>query len=362
MDDNLLIKYLLGELGPEEITRVDEWLSANDRNRERYEQFKTVWKITRPSQLPALPDAQAALQRLRRRLQSGEGSQLNSDGKLTRLPAPSETWTFGQISKKWRIAAIFIGLICLGAGIYWIGRHPQKEDLAGSKIQEPRSGVEQAIKKLDSTPRIVGIQKDLTGEKVRADTLPDKSVVTLNKHSSISYIPGFKEKGRRVVLKGEAFFSVTHDPSKPFTVQVNDIQVKVLGTAFNILARPDRTEIVVEKGTIRVSSNQDSLMLHAGEKVEAIEKGGRLKKMINKDNLYGYYLGRPLICDSVPLPRLIEILNEAYGAHIVLGRKELNSLYITTVFPHQPLEKILSVISSTFALSMEIDGQSIVIQ
>jgi len=116
--DDLLIKYLLGETNPDETARVGQWLSEDDRNRQRYEQFRAVWKISGPTGTAASPDApaaspdpQAALQRFRQRLQrdSQKNSQIDDHRparSLLRLPG------------KWRVAAVIAGLLCAGAGTY----------------------------------------------------------------------------------------------------------------------------------------------------------------------------------------------------------------------------------------------------
>jgi transmembrane sensor len=153
-----------------------------------------------------------------------------------------------------------------------------------------------------------------------------------------------------------------HNGSRPFIVHVNDITVTDLGTSFNILGTSGRTEIVVETGTVKVSSRGKSLTLHPGGWAVAWE-GGKLKKEISKDKLYSYYLGRPLVCDSVPLKRLVEILNEDYDTHIIIGKKELESLPITTTFPHkESLNNILAVICATFDISAARENQTIVLK
>lgn len=64
-------------------------------------------------------------------------------------------------------------------------------------------------------------------------TLPDGSRVRLNGNSSLTYFGDLKGKERVVRLEGEGYFDVQHDASKPFIVQMNNIDVKVLGTSFD---------------------------------------------------------------------------------------------------------------------------------
>lgn len=67
-------------------------------------------------------------------------------------------------------------------------------------------------------------------------TLPDSSVVILNSDTKLNYPQQFKENLREVYLDGEAYFEVKKNPSKPFIVHTSGMEVKVLGTSFNVKA------------------------------------------------------------------------------------------------------------------------------
>ena len=69
-----------------------------------------------------------------------------------------------------------------------------------------------------------------------------------------------------------------------------------------------------------------------------------------------------LVCDSVSLKQVVAMLNLAYDAHVEIGRPELNDLPLTTVFHHEPLEKILAIIGATFDLKVVRQGNSIILQ
>lgn len=86
-------------------------------------------------------------------------------------------------------------------------------------------------------------------------TLADNSVIWLNSGSKFIYPVHFTGKKREVFLEGEAFFEIEHDESKPFTVITNDIEVKVLGTVFNVTAYNDDiyTNTVLESGSVEIN-------------------------------------------------------------------------------------------------------------
>ena len=91
------------------------------------------------------------------------------------------------------------------------------------------------------TPFIVKAGK---GDKATIE-LPDGTNVVLNSASQLSYLNNFGEKVRRVQLNGEAYFKVAHDEKHAFIVQIGDLEVKVLGTSFNVSAYEDAKDVTV---------------------------------------------------------------------------------------------------------------------
>jgi ferric-dicitrate binding protein FerR (iron transport regulator) len=90
--------------------------------------------------------------------------------------------------------------------------------------------------------------------------LADGTMVTLNAGSSLKYPVSFTDSIRQVFLVGEAYFDVRHD-GKPFIVSCDDIDVRVLGTSFNISTYPDdpdvKTTLVEGKVSIKTSESLD---------------------------------------------------------------------------------------------------------
>jgi transmembrane sensor len=92
------------------------------------------------------------------------------------------------------------------------------------------------------------------GSKVIDMVLSDGSHVWLNAGSSVTYPVAFTGKERKVAITGEAYFEVLHDASKPFYVSKGNVEVKVLGTHFNVDAYDDEENIKVTlvQGSVKV--------------------------------------------------------------------------------------------------------------
>ncbi|WP_336516989.1 FecR family protein [Pollutibacter soli] len=102
-------------------------------------------------------------------------------------------------------------------------------------------------------------------------TLPDGSQVWLNSSSSIRYPTVFTDEERHVNITGEAYFEIAHDPLKPFIVQVNDLNIKVLGTHFNVNAYTDESSVntTLLQGSVQLSNGNHSQVLKPGQQAQA---------------------------------------------------------------------------------------------
>jgi ferric-dicitrate binding protein FerR (iron transport regulator) len=239
--DDLLIKYVLGETTPEEAAQVGRWLEADAANRRRYEQYKTLWAIGRQTAAQASAELGSADNQLAWR-------------RLKSTPARENTRQvrrFGWL----RLAAVATGTLLLGAGGYLLFKPHRRIAVSGPLIETvKRSGVGAT-----EAPRMVRLVSAWT----RTDTLPDGTVFTLNRGASLAMVAGSVGKGITVRLRGEAFFSVKHDPARTFVVQIGAVVIKVLGTSFEVNGEGDSIELVVETGAVRVG---DRVTVHAGER------------------------------------------------------------------------------------------------
>lgn len=110
------------------------------------------------------------------------------------------------------------------------------------------------------------------GSRIVSLTLSDGSKVWLNSESSLRYPVTFAGNERRVQMEGEAYFEVQHDPSKPFLVARGDVQVKVLGTHFNVNAYADEDKIKVTllEGSIQLKAavNPEGIIIRPGQQAQ----------------------------------------------------------------------------------------------
>ena len=311
--DDLLVKHLTGEATEAEMLQVKQWLANDEANIHYFEHFKLIWEESVQLSNTSQVDEQAAWERFQNRVQ---------DGSFTTTPK-ARVWSMNSPLMR---AAVMAGLI-IGIAVvtYFLFNNNPGTVVSMATIQATNS--------------------------VKSDSLPDGSMVTLNKHSQVSFPERFTNNKRVLQLNGEAFFKVKPDKEKPFEIHTNNVTITVVGTSFNVRSRGDTTEIIVETGIVEVATDNQTVRLQAGQKAYVGINQTILQKQANTDQLYNYYRIKKFVCDETPLWKLVEKLNEAYDVHIVFENNALRNLPLTTTFDNQPLDNILNIIKSTFNIS-----------
>jgi len=164
------------------------------------------------------------------------------------------------------------------------------------------------------------------GER-RDVTLSDGSTVHLNTNTQVAVT---MSRGTRNVHleKGEALFEVTRDPSRPFHVAAGDRDVRVVGTAFNVLRHNGRITVTVERGTVDVSADgvRTSVRLGAGDQYAARE-GARTYQVAKIDpTIAAAWRDGRAIFTNATLSEVASDLSRYYGKPIVIRDAEVAAM------------------------------------
>jgi transmembrane sensor len=118
---------------------------------------------------------------------------------------------------------------------------------------------------LPADPALVAFRLSAT-TKPRLVTLSDGTVVQLNTGGAV--VEEFTADTRHVTLtRGEAHFAVTKNPARPFIVQAGSLQVRAVGTAFNINLQSAVVDVIVTEGRVQLTTGTpDAPALNAGER------------------------------------------------------------------------------------------------
>lgn len=212
-------------------------------------------------------------------------------------------------------------------------------------------------------------------------TLPDGSVVWLNADSRLTYNNDFNSALREVYLEGEAYFDVVKNSQKPFIIHTSRMNIKVLGTTFNVRAYPnERTaETALIRGSVEVSAQGQEMrpvILKPNEKLVLYleeQQPGKINEQPKQE-----FAVRPLQVteqDGFPLETawvenklvfrdeafgtLAARLERWYGVQISLKDPEVRNLRFTGRFEKETIEQVLKALQITAEFRYSMNGKNI---
>lgn len=193
--------------------------------------------------------------------------------------------------------------------------------------------------------------------------LPDGSIVTLNRNSSLSYSDDFNVKWRIIRMTGEAFFDVVPDKQKPFVISSGTARVEVVGTSFNVSAYENETQltVTVETGVVRLSAStsKETIELRPGEAGTFTKSDGGLSLLANPDVNYKSWTTQHIEFNGTPLQEVVNTLNRTYGANIRVTGAVSDNCVVTVTFDQQTLDAVLRVLETTLNLTYRVNGNII---
>jgi ferric-dicitrate binding protein FerR (iron transport regulator) len=182
--------------------------------------------------------------------------------------------------------------------------------------------------------------------------LPDHSIVTLNAESKISYKPYMWFISRKVKLEGEACFEVKS--GSRFHVQSGRNKVNVLGTTFNVYARPKMYCVTCLSGRVEVSADRETIVLNSGMQAICREQ----EWCINKDRTTfcrtTEWMQGKFVFVKTPLSEVVAEIERQYDIDITPA-SGLNYLYTGNFSKTEKPEDILRIIGKPFGITFKIE-------
>lgn len=194
--------------------------------------------------------------------------------------------------------------------------------------------------------------------------LPDGTQVTLNEDSELSYDSATYGKSKReVVLKGEAFFDVMHDPSKQFVVKTGAVNTKVLGTAFNIRAYPAQKEITVTvaRGLVQVGDDERVYgRINPNEQIAVDTETLAFVQSEVEVTETVQWRSKFLILPDVSLEEAAKIIGDKFKVQIKFQNEALKKCrYEGTFLNDESLQQVLSAMSKLLRMTYSIEGNTV---
>ncbi|MCX6327247.1 MAG: DUF4974 domain-containing protein [Bacteroidia bacterium] len=184
--------------------------------------------------------------------------------------------------------------------------------------------------------------------------LPDGSTGRLNGGSSLRFPTQFGGQVRDVKLTGEAYFNVISNPKKPFVVATGNIDIKVFGTSFNVMAYADEqtTEVTLERGKVEVYKKTNNIIKSIGILkpnesciYNSLSDSSKILS-INSTERLSWTEGK-LTFKYEPFDEVVRKLNRWYNVNIVIKDELLHSYIYYGTFKEETLEEVLRLLRFT---------------
>jgi transmembrane sensor len=255
-------------------------------------------------------------------------SRIEDNGLLSKTVTTERRFSIKTVM---RIAAAVLIIIGLGTTMIYLSRN-----VSGNKITIATRSQERNIEV----------------------SLPDGSKVHLNRNSELTYDKNMGQSTRNVRLKGEAFFDITHNPSKPFIIDAGKASIKVLGTSFSVLTNNNENavEVFVKTGTVLLTDNsgKQNLVLEPG--FIGTMDSNRATRVANNDPNYLSWNTDLLFYEGNSLDEVFKDLKKVFNINAVADDPFIFRESLTATFDNQPQDTIIRIICTTFNLSYSKDG------
>ena len=322
----IIAKYLTKESSAEEDADLLAWLSQNEENRKMIRSLKDAYDLGQFEYLIKRSDTAKQWKKLLRRIRS----------------VAQQNRTISPFRKMLRYAAIFaLGLLCMKASdIILVKKQPVA--VYGSVTQ-----VE-------------------TGKGERSKVvLPDSTVVWLNACSSIGYHQDFGVKTRKIDLKGEAFFDVRKDVSKPFLVCADQMTWRVTGTSFNVYSfdNDNIAGFVLVEGSVVFEYGDDRTEIKPGELIEFDKTTHQINRRKTNTDIHTGWRKGDMMFEEMSFGELAKRLERNFNVTFVFENEKVKKESFGGTFRHyDSLETILKVISISTPMKYSIDKDVIYIR
>lgn len=310
--DELIAKVLTSEANSEESSFVDAWLKEDADNQVYFNQTKSLFDRSAGAVEAIQFDSEAAWLKV--------SAAINKETKIIQISKGRSRFNV------LRIAAVVVTLVGLGSVLFLM-----KEE------NNPQFAIN-------------------SGEQVLRDTLPDRTLATLNKGSDLTYEFDQKKKIRKATLKGEAFFEISEDKQNQFLVYTDEVIIKDIGTAFNVRSfeNNDTISVTVKEGEVVFYTHSNKgLSLSAGETGFYLKTTKVFAKANVADDNTAAYADKEFKFRNTPMRKVVAQINAVYDVKLRLNNKQLENCRITVNFKEDDIETIASVIAETMGWTVE---------
>ena len=196
-------------------------------------------------------------------------------------------------------------------------------------------------------------------------TLADGTRVWLNAGSKLTYPVAFVGNERQVILWGEGYFEVKKDDTKPFRVEVNGMQVTVLGTSFNLKSFPsdERTTATLLSGKVEVKTLAESVILEPNQQADLIVGENKLEVREVDAEAYRAWTKGQFVFRRERLESILDDVARWYNVTVFYEQSRTKDiLFSGTMERYSDIAETLRMLEKTGKVSFTVDEQKIIVR
>lgn len=197
--------------------------------------------------------------------------------------------------------------------------------------------------------------------------LPDGSTINLNSESTIKFPSSFSNSEKReVFLTGEAYFNVAHNEDKPFILHTQNLDIRVLGTQFNVESYEENnlTEVVLVEGAVALqeNNNQSNSATLSPNQIGRFKHGSATITVNEvKTYLYTSWVNGKLIFRNEKFNDILKALERSFNIEIANSNQHLGNEVFNATFNNETIQDILSYFKETHNIDYYIKNNTVYI-
>ena len=312
LSEEIIDKYLTGKCSQEELIEVNAWMNESEENACQLFRMEEVFHL---GKFDTYADEQRMANAEKRLYRKLEQEKKKKDKVL-------------YMHRWMKYAAIIVVALLMGGGAgYWFYNQTEHQMLVAVANE--------------------GIVKEVV--------LPDGTKVWLNNAATLKYPREFSEKERNVYLDGEAYFEVTKNRHKPFTVESDAMRVRVLGTTFNF--KCDKRCRIAE-----ATLNEGQIVLAPGQRAELNRNSGRLTVKQVDAKLDAVWRDNLIPFNKANIFTITKALERFYDVKIILSPDiRSDKTYSGVLKKKATIESVLKSLQNSIPIEYKIVGNNIFI-
>lgn len=189
-------------------------------------------------------------------------------------------------------------------------------------------------------------------------TLAEGSTIELDADTEVNVSLGWRSRTVRL-MRGEALFTVTHDPDRPFEVKAGGGRIRDLGTVFDVSRDRDEVSVAVIEGEVGVILGAAGTPYHldAGQRLSYHDTGAVVSfGGANLEAVTAWRTGK-LIFEDLPLERVLAQISRYHDVDFTVSDPELAELKVSGTFEARNLPVLLATIEATLPVTSERVGE-----